>query len=101
MIKEIDDYNDMVGEGILAIDDNSQYPTFQFEDDAKKGWKNFAPKLAGELQQAILEQNTSVTLHPYFTDSNNGRVTKTNIEIDLSERTQQGKKNKEPFVLYG
>ena len=41
MIKEIDDYKDMIGEGILAIDDNSQYPTFQFED--KNGWKNFAP----------------------------------------------------------
>ena len=92
MIKEIDDFKDMIGAGILAIDDNNQYPIFQFQDN--NGWKNFCPVHVGELKQSILKDSTFVKLPAYYTDSRSWRVSKTNIAIDFLETTRQGKKNK-------
>ena len=56
--------------------------------------EEFCPKHVGELKQSILNDSTFVKLPAYYTDSRSWRTSKTNIEIELVQKTQQGKKNK-------
>ena len=87
MIKELADFDKIPG--TLPIDDNNQYTSFQFQDN--NGWKNFCPGHANELKMSLLKEATIVKLPAYFADTNTWRTAKTNIEIDLAQKTQQGK----------
>ena len=54
MINEIEDFDEFIGPGVKEIDDNNQYPTFQFQDDY--GWKSFCTAHANELRQSVLNK---------------------------------------------
>ena len=89
MIDEIDDFEEFMGERVLPIDDNNQYPTFQFRDN--NGWKNFCTGHANELKMTYMKGHKIKKMPSFYTDSNTGRTAKTNIEIDLKKKTQQGR----------
>ena len=57
MIHEIEDFDEFIGPGVKEIDDNNQYPTFQFRDN--NGWKNFCPTHANELRMSVLKGEKS------------------------------------------
>ena len=89
MIKEITDFDEFKGQGVLPINDNTQYPTFQFQDS--NGWKNFCPGHANELKMSLLNGKKIIKMPSYYRDSTTWRTMKSNIEIDLDKKTQKGK----------
>ena len=89
MINEIEDFDEFIGPGVKEIDDNNQYPTFQFQDS--NGWKNFCTAHANELRQSVLRGERIKNLPSWYRDSNSGRIIKCTIRIDLEQKTQSAK----------
>ena len=89
MIKEITDFDEFRGQGVLRINDNTQYPTFQFQDS--NGWKSFCTAHANELRQSVLNKEKIKNLPSWCRDSNSGRIMKCTIHIDLEQKTQRAR----------